>query len=397
MNEEPIETNIPVDTIDRFFICQITSLKPIHENSRRIIWFAKVRINPTISFPIIIKDYLPIKDIESYKQNRYNEINNSSNDSNYIFSDDINYISNNEYPYEFSSRTYLEYKHESQILLDKLKNHPFIVHTFSCDINPQRDLRIFMEYLPLGNLQSYLTKLDKTSLEPFIHAFHWIYQLAQVMGYLSKKKIVHQDLASRNILLYNETHIKLSDFGLSRPEGLLPEGRDFFLSPRWTAPEYLDHHQKISSLSDVWSFGVVIWEIYSFGAVPYENEIKPSKDTLVPLLKRYLIEQSRRLTRPSDCSPSIYDLICRCLNVNKDKRPCFVDIINELNGTSRSKDCMEPFTREEKTAWKKAQNNYLTIIKENSIPIPPDTEYIEVIDEKENNEINDDEPIVIKL
>lgn len=69
--------------------------------------------------------------------------------------------------------------------------------------------------MPNGNLYTYLTQLDKNSSNSLNNAFHWIYQVAQVMGYFSEKKIVHRDLAARNILLVNEKHIKLSDFGLS--------------------------------------------------------------------------------------------------------------------------------------------------------------------------------------
>jgi len=348
---------------------------------------AKVRLDPTVSFPIIIKDYLPMKDIDSFKQYRFNEFNNPSRHR--------SHTTNNEFPYEFTSRTLLEYKHESQFLLRRLKNHPFVVNTFICNYRPKQDLRIFMEYLPFGNLHSYLIELDQTSLEPLMNAFHWIYQLAQVMGYLSNKKIVHRDLAARNILLLNETHIKLSDFGLSRYEGVLPEAKDCVLSPRWAAPECLDPHQKASSSSDVWSFGVVIWEIFSFGAVPYEADTKNNSVPLLRLLKRYLIERGRRLSRPDRCSESIFDLMYRCWNISSDKRPCFVDIINDLNGTSGRKDCIVPFTREEKNAWKKAKEEYLAIRKENSTPVTAGNEYIEVGNKED--ETYDEESILTIL
>jgi len=377
--------DINVNSINHFDISQILSVKLLNENHRRLIWFGMVRLDSTISFPIIIKDYLPNEDIDSYKQFRLNEFNTDSRHRNNTAID--------EFPYEFSSRTRLEYNHESKLLLHELKNHPLIVHTFICNHHLKRDLRIFMEYLPLGNLHSYLTQLEQTSLDPLINAFHWIYQLAQVMAYLSNKKIVHRDLATRNILLQDETHIKLSDFGLSRLEGVLPEGKDRILSPRWAAPECLDRRQAISSCSDVWSFGVVIWEIYSFGAIPYEADTNNNSQELVLLLKRYLIEQGRRLSRPDSCSESVYDLMCHCWNGNSDKRPRFVHIINDLNGMNTRKDCIVPFTREERKAWAKANEEYLAIKLKFSTLSTGVAEYIEV----EDNENDDKETIVTQL
>jgi serine/threonine protein kinase len=324
------------------------------------------------SFPIVIKDYLPDKDIDLYKQYRLNELSslprNRSNNT-------------EERPrHEFSSRTRVEYKHESKLLLKQLKNHPFIVHAFICDHHPKRDLRIFMEYLPHGNLHTYLRQLESDSQDSLINAFHWIYQLAQVMAYLSNKKIVHRDLAVRNILLKNEKYIKLSDFGLSRLEGVELEGKDCIIPSRWVAPECFDRHATISSSSDIWSFGIVIWEIYSFGATPYEAETGNSSQPLVPLLKRFLIEQNRRLSRPDYCPESMYDLLYRCWNGNVSRRPRFVDIINEFNGTSIVKDCIVPFTREERKLWRRAKDEYFLINQSLRNLSNIDPEYVEVED-----------------
>jgi len=380
--DEPKSSDINPTLIDRFDISQIISVKLLNENHRRVIWIAYVRVDSN-TFPIVIKDYLPNKDIDSYKKYRLNEFNSLSRYRNPINSD--------EFPYEFSSRTLHEYKHESQLLLNEFKNHSFIVHTFICDHHLKRDLRIFMEYLPLGNLHTYLTHLEQNSLEPLINVFHWIYQLAQVMAYLSNKKIVHRDLATRNILLQNETHIKLSDFGLSRPEGVIPDGQDCILPPRWTAPECFVRNQKISSSADVWSFGVVIWEIYSFGAPPYETYTNNNSQELVGWLKRYLIEQGRRLSRPDSCPESIYDLMCHCWNVNSDKRPRFVDIISDFNGINTRKDCIVPFTHEERKAWKKAKEEYLAISEQ--VPAQLNGQNVEYV-EVEDNE-NDSKDIII--
>jgi serine/threonine protein kinase len=371
--------NFDVTLIDHFDLSKISSLELLNENRRRLIWMAKVRLNQQISFSIIIKDYLPDNDIDAFQEYRLNEFNGLSQHQ--------SHGSREEFSYEFSSRTRLEYDHESRLLLNELKNHPFIVHTFICNHNLKRGLRIFMEYLPSGNLYTYLTQSNSNSSDLLSNEFHLIYQLAQVMAYLSNKKIVHRDLATRNILFQNEQHIKLSDFGLSRFAGEILEGSNWTVPPRWTAPECFDRSQKISSSSDVWSFGIVIWEIYSFGAQPYETETITNNHSqqLVRLLKRFLIEQNRRLSRPDYCSESMYDLMCRCWNGNIEKRPRFVDIIDDFNGRSIIKDRIIPFSRDEKNAWKNAKEKYLTISTPVSTPSTGDGEYVEV----EDNETDD--------
>ncbi len=89
---------------------------------------------------------------------------------------------------------------------------------------------------------------------------------------------------------------------------MISEEKDCILPAGWTAPKCFDRDQKILSSSDVWPFGVVIWEIYSFGTKPYEAEIHDHSQPLVRLLKRFLVEPDRRLSRPD----SMYDLMCRC-------------------------------------------------------------------------------------
>jgi serine/threonine protein kinase len=382
-DDDPPKTSV-VD-IDRFSLSQIYSARILNENHRRLIWLAKVHLDRTVSLQIVIKDYLPNKDLDLYKQHRTNEFKSHSRQRTIIDQD--------EFCFEFSSRTHLEYAHESRLLLKEFKYHPLIVHTFICDNDPKKDLRIFMEYLPCGNLHSYLSRLKSNSNDPLMNAFHWIYQLGQVMAYLSKKEIVHRDLATRNILLKDEQHIKLSDFGLSRYEGVIPEGKDYILPPRWTAPEGFVRNQKIVSSSDVWSFGVVIWEIYSFGDVPYDVEINNDTHQLVRLLKRFLVEQGRRLSRPTSCSESMYDLMCRCWNGDVDKRPGFVDIINDLNGVSTRKDRIIPFTYEERKSWKKAKEEYLLISRPTQIFSNDGDNYVTV----EDNENDDKENITTSL
>ncbi|CAF1010500.1 unnamed protein product [Adineta steineri] len=377
------EFETDVDSIDHINLSDIHSIKLLDENRHRLIWLAKVRFDDTTSFSIIIKDYLPKNEIDLYKQYRLNEFNH--------FPQYQSNQTNEEFSYEFNTRNSTDYKYESRLLLDQLKSHPFIVHTFICNYHPKNDLRIFMEYLPQGNLHAHLTQLKPESLDPLVNAYHWIYQLAQVMAYLTQQKIVHRDLAARNILLKNEKYIKLSDFGLSRFEGVKLDKNDCTVSPPWAAPECFDRQQSLSSLADVWSFGVVIWEIYSFGTKPYEKETNYKSNSnsqqLIRLLKQFLVEQGRRLSKPDRCSASMYDLMCHCWNGTISKRPSFEDIINDLNEMILMKDCLAPFTREERKIWKTAKEQYLSIYQSYQPPSSDDSPYTQVEDENEDKYI----------
>ena len=357
---DPFE--LDVTTIDSFDITSIEKMTLLTENHRRFIWLAYVRYEDSVSFPIVIKDYLPTSDVESFKLLRESEFNPSAQHHRSVANKD-------DFPYEFSARARLEYKHESNLLRKKLNNHPFIVHTFLCEGHLKRDLRLFMEYLPCGNLHSYLSRLSADSVDPLINAFHWIYQLAQVMAYLARKQIVHRDLAARNILMCDDSYIKLSDFGLSRSTQSPKEENDCILPLRWTAPECFDRDHKLSSSTDIWSFAVVIWEIYSFGAVPYNAEIKNDTHQLARQLKRFLVEKGRRLSRPAACTESMYDLMYCCWNEDANKRPQFVDIIHDFNATAAIKDRLVPYTREERATWKKANEKYLELNRASQPPM----------------------------
>lgn len=302
-----------------------------------------MRLDAENSFPLIIKDYLPVADRDLFKVARLNDFSS-------------------RHAFEFDARAHVEHKYESKFLLRKLAGHPFIVHAFQCESPLKRDLRIFMEYLPGGNLHEYLIHLNSNSFDPWNNACHWIYQLAQAMAFLSSAKIVHRDLAARNLLLRNEQHIKLSDFGLSRDEGMLPERDDCILSPCWTAPECFDGKQTMHSSADVWAFGIVVWEIFALGAVPYRQDIDEESGQLIRLLKKFLVERGRRLSRPENCPTSMYDLMFCCWNQEADRRPRFFDLINDFNGMSSITSRLVQFNRNERRAWSNAKEKYLSLM-----------------------------------
>ena len=154
------------------------------------------------------------------------------------------------------------------------------------------------------------------------------------MEYLESKKVIHRDLAARNVLISEHEDAKVSDFGLAlhnytflesgKVSTLLVHHRSASITMpplqlpiKWTAPEALKT-QKFSSKSDMWSFGVLLWEIYSFGRVPYP------RIPLADVVKH--VEKGYRMEAPEGCPKSIYDVMKKAWRMETDERPSFRDV-----------------------------------------------------------------------
>jgi Eph receptor A1 len=155
------------------------------------------------------------------------------------------------------------------------------------------------------------------------------------MNYLSTQKIIHRDLAARNVLVCKKGFYvgKVSDFGLSKNSEVyyqttnvsIPGNQKFLLKKlvRWTAPEALTH-KKYSSMSDVWSFGVVVWEILTDGEFPY-CEFENNTDVVKNVAKG-----DHRLHRPKGCSDALWALMSHCWQAKPKDRPSWIDIFEAL-------------------------------------------------------------------
>ncbi|XP_039257430.1 tyrosine-protein kinase CSK-like [Styela clava] len=178
---------------------------------------------------------------------------------------------------------------------------------------------VVLEFMTKGALLEYLRSRGRALLSQ-ADLIGFARDVACGMAYLEEKKLVHRDLAARNILVSEDGSAKVSDFGLARDEQANLQGGKFPV--KWTAPEALKQ-SKFSNKSDVWSYGVMLWEIWSFGRVPYPRV--PLKDVLSKVMDGY------RMDKPDRCPEEIYCLMKKCWDINPDTRISFVEVIAELD------------------------------------------------------------------
>lgn len=141
------------------------------------------------------------------------------------------------------------------------------------------------------------------------------------MDYLQSNQIIHCDLACRNLLITGNFETKLSDFGLSQICIGYIEKKLNNIPIKWSAPEILQHHI-YSPHADVWSFGIVLWELWSFGKTPYADMDNTQT-------KAYVLN-GQRLQSPPGCPPSIYHLMLQCWNVSPGNRPNYQTLLNNI-------------------------------------------------------------------
>uniref|UniRef100_H2YJW2 Tyrosine-protein kinase n=1 Tax=Ciona savignyi TaxID=51511 RepID=H2YJW2_CIOSA len=159
---------------------------------------------------------------------------------------------------------------------------------------------VVLEFMTKGSLLEYLRSRGRAMVTSN-DLWKFAKDIAQGMEYLEKKQLVHRDLAARNILISEDCTAKVSDFGLARDASFNLQGGKFPV--KWTAPEALKEG-KFSNKSDVWSYGITLWEMWSFGRVPYPRV--PLKDLLSKVQAGY------RMDCPEKCEKVIYQLMLKC-------------------------------------------------------------------------------------
>nr|CDS29591.2 tyrosine protein kinase csk [Hymenolepis microstoma] len=187
-------------------------------------------------------------------------------------------------------------------------------------------LNIVFEYMPNGCLHERLKRVflnnDEKKHKEQLHLVRYVSQIASGMKVMEEHELLHRDLATRNILLDENDNIKIGDFGLSRPfESRYSSG---LIATRWMAPEVLVNENTFTNKADIWSFGVVVWEIYSFGGLPY-SDVASSK------LGAHL-RNGKRLEAPVGIPPRMATLMGKCWKLEPKDRPSFNEIDNYLRG-----------------------------------------------------------------
>ncbi|RCN48465.1 hypothetical protein ANCCAN_05460 [Ancylostoma caninum] len=202
----------------------------------------------------------------------------------------------------------------------------------SCPVNPM----ILVEYCEYGDLLRFMRNhrdhvlMNKEDVCPIdadlcvrikdLVSIAW--QVSDGMTYLSSKNFIHRDLAARNVLITKQLVAKVSDFGLGRyADSALYTARGGRLPFKSMALEALKFYE-FSEKTDVWAFGILLFEIFSLGDVPYP--------TVQPMDMISHIEQGNRPPQPEKCPNEIFDLMSRCWKANPDDRPTFAEIRGEL-------------------------------------------------------------------
>ncbi|XP_038066673.1 tyrosine-protein kinase receptor Tie-1-like [Patiria miniata] len=216
-----------------------------------------------------------------------------------------------------------DFKAELQTMVG-ITPHPNVVRLLAACFQ-EGILYVALEFLPNGNLRDYLRSIrpkqkgaghstDGASPLTSSNLVKFGTDVAKGMDHLSKAGIIHRDLAARNILLSEDLTAKVSDFGLSRGEDIYVQKSSTRIPVRWLAIESLTR-SVYKSKSDVWSFGILLWEIATYGSTPYPGIASES-------LAHRLLE-GYRMPKPDNCADEIYNLMLKCWHEVPSERPTF--------------------------------------------------------------------------
>ncbi|XP_040917278.1 tyrosine-protein kinase Srms [Toxotes jaculatrix] len=213
-----------------------------------------------------------------------------------------------------------EFVKEVQAL--KSLHHPKLIQLLAM-CSRGEPVYIVTELMSKGSLKSYLSSAEGQVLTS-AHLIYMGSQIAEGMAYLEDRNIVHRDLAARNILVGDDLVCKVADFGLARiiKDSVYTASRNTKIPVRWTAPEAA-MYQRFSVKSDVWSFGVLLYEMMSRGKMPYEG--KSNKEVLE------LLSSGFRLPCPTRCPQNIYRIMMDCWAAEPSKRPSFHALHSQLD------------------------------------------------------------------
>ncbi|KAI4875971.1 hypothetical protein NFI96_022104 [Prochilodus magdalenae] len=195
-------------------------------------------------------------------------------------------------------------------------SHPKLVQLYGV-CTQQRPIYLVTEFMELGCLLNYIRQRRGTlSAQNLLSVCH---DISQGMQYLEENRFIHRDLAARNCLINDSYVVKVSDFGMARyvmdDQYTSSSGAKFPV--KWSPPEVFNFC-KYSSKSDVWSFGVLMWEVFTEGKMPFEKNLNHEVVTMVT--------QGYRLYRPKMATPQVYEIMQLCWQERPEDRPSFEQI-----------------------------------------------------------------------
>ncbi|XP_026814661.1 fibroblast growth factor receptor homolog 1-like isoform X2 [Rhopalosiphum maidis] len=222
-------------------------------------------------------------------------------------------------------------------MMKMIGKHVNIINLLGC-CTQDGPLYVLVEFALHGNLRDFLRQHRPSSgYEPAIGSnlkdtltqkdlVSFAYQVARGMEYLASRKCIHRDLAARNVLVSEDFVMKIADFGLARDiqnQEYYRKTTDGRLPVKWMAPEAL-FHRVYTNQSDVWSYGVLLWEIMTLGGTPY-----PSVPNMEQLFN--LLQSGHRMEKPSCCSLEIYMIMRDCWSYHPNERPMFDELVESLD------------------------------------------------------------------
>uniref|UniRef100_A0A668A5U0 Tyrosine-protein kinase n=1 Tax=Myripristis murdjan TaxID=586833 RepID=A0A668A5U0_9TELE len=223
-------------------------------------------------------------------------------------------------------------------ILKELYHENIVKYKGICQEEGGRAIKLIMEYLPAGSLKEFLPRhRSKTSLNTLLS---YAVQICQGMDYLGSRNYIHRDLAARNVLVENERTVKIGDFGLTKSikdsDGYYTVKDDHDSPVFWYAPECL-MHCKFYLASDVWSFGVTMYELITYcdsAQSPmnlFLNMIGRTHGQMTVIRLVRVLAEGKRLPRPEGCPEPVYELMRKCWEHTPERRITFKQLIEGLS------------------------------------------------------------------